>query len=84
MKSGDLQFYDLMRKRIMTTMIGAIASLEKYSDLLSEEQFEELRTEIMDKGNDQIRRLKDDVSGFEITVRKTYFVPLRRNKDNGK
>lgn len=83
MKSGEIQLYELLRKRIMTTMIGAIASLEKFSDLMTEEEFQSLRTEIMDKGNDQIRKLKEDLSGFSISIKKTIFVPLRRNKGNG-
>jgi hypothetical protein len=84
MKSGELQLYNLIRKRVMTTMIGAVASLEKYADLFTEEQFEVIRAEIMDKGNDQIRKLKDDISGFQVDVIKTYFMPLRRNREDGK
>lgn len=80
----------LIEKKIRTTMIGAIDSIEKYfgylfghrsGDLLTEEEeemlkvFQDLRKEILDKGNNQIRLLNEELSKFEIS-RKVYHLVL--------
>lgn len=80
----------LMTKRIRTTMVGAIDSIEKIlgflfletqdRELTKEEEemkelFLDLRKEILDKGNNQIRQLDDDLSKFSIT-RKVYHITL--------
>lgn len=82
-------------KSIRTTMIGAVASVEKHfgylwghdSDELTENQqefkelFDKLRTEILDKGNAQIRGLVPIINDFQIS-KKTYHynIPVRRTK----
>ena len=68
-----------MRKRIMTTMIGALASLEEYKLLFEEEEYEELRKDILDKGHFQIRELERDIDNFDVKFKTVYFMPLRRN-----
>jgi len=55
MNNSAVQLYGMMRKRIMTTMIGSLASLEEYKLLFEEEEYEELRKDILDKGHFQIR-----------------------------
>lgn len=55
-----------MEKRIKTTMIGSIDLIEKkFSDLIDssedfKQRFQELRKEILDLGNSQIRACKRD------------------------
>jgi hypothetical protein len=80
MRDSEVQLYEQMRKRITTTMIGALASIENLLDLGDE--YEELRQEILDKGNAQIRELKKDLEFYDIKHKKVYFIPLRR--DHGK
>lgn len=71
-----------MKTKIKTTMIGAIASMEDhFGELwgegkdeidLTEEQlrmrdvFEELREEILDKGNQQIRNVDAEMNQYDI------------------
>lgn len=80
-----------MKKRIQTTMIGAIASIEEYfgqfwgkdseSPTASQERFreifEELRDEILDKGNTQIRSIDADLAKYEVEeIRYNYNLPI--------
>ena len=55
MGNGAVQLYQAVRRRIMTTMIGALASLEEYKDIFEGDEYEELRKDILDKGHFQIR-----------------------------
>lgn len=69
-----------VQKRIKTTMIGSISSLEKIfgnlwgheSEFRTQEQeefyqiFVELRTEILDNGNLQIRSFDNDLQAYDI------------------
>ena len=82
MGNGAVQLYQTMRKRIMTTMIGALASLEQFKDIFEEDEYEGLRKEILDKGHFQIRELERDLDSFDIKFKTIYFMPLRR--DHGK
>jgi len=79
MNNSAVQLYGMMRKRIMTTMIGALASLEEYKLLFEEEEYEELRKDILDKGHFQIRELERDIDNFDVKFKTVYFMPLRRN-----
>ena len=69
-------------KKIQTTMIGALSSIEKHlgflwshdqdGELTSEQEemrelYEEIRSEILDKGNHQIRNLETELSQYDIT-----------------
>lgn len=80
-----------IKKRIQTTMIGAIASIEEHlgqfwgkdSDSPSPAQnrfhelFEELRDEILDKGNSQIRSVDADLAKYEVEeIRFNYNLPI--------
>jgi len=79
MNNSAVQLYGMMRKRIMTTMIGSLASLEEYKLLFEEEEYEELRKDILDKGHFQIRELERDIDNFDVKFKTVYFMPLRRN-----
>ena len=82
MGNGAVQLYQAMRKRIMTTMIGALASLEEFKEIFEEDEYEGLRKDILDKGHFQIRELERDLDGYDIKYKTVYFMPLRR--DQGK
>lgn len=74
----------LTKKRIQTTMIGALASIEKFfghlwgqnkdeKDLSPQEKelddlYEELRKEILDKGNNQIRLLNGELDNYDVEL----------------
>jgi hypothetical protein len=83
-----------IKKRIETTMIGALASVEKYFGHLwghnalevSPEQaqlkeiYEELRSEILDKGNAQIRNADSEIETYDVTWNKYHIsIPIKRN-----
>ena len=74
------------KKKIQTTMIGALSTLEEgfgflwgfenQEDELTKEQehlkdiYEEARAKILDSGNTQIRNLESEFAGFEITKKR--------------
>tara|TARA_R100000808_G_scaffold19731_1_gene42749 strand:- start:15468 stop:15866 length:399 start_codon:yes stop_codon:yes gene_type:complete len=72
----------IAKKKIETTMIGALSSVEKnlgflwgheeQRDLTPEEQhvkniYDQIRSEILDKGNNQIRNLEAELAQYEVT-----------------
>lgn len=85
------------KRKIQTTMIGSLASIEHYLGFLwsednpSPEQihlkkiFEELRSEILDRGNTQIRNLENEFVNYEVVFKKyTMNLPFinNRGRDN--
>lgn len=84
------------RKRIQTTMIGALSSIEKFlgflwgqgpdeGQILTKEQmqmkevFEELRTEILDKGNNQIRNVEAEIENYDVVWNKYHInLPIKK------
>ena len=82
MKNGTVQLYGMMRKRIMTTMIGALASLEEYKDIFEGDEYETLRKDVLDKGHFQIREMERDLEEFDIRFKTVYLMPLRRDHGN--
>lgn len=76
------------KKRVQTTMIGALSSIEETfgflweNDQVMKDAFEELRSEILDRGNNQIRALESDFSTYEIVWKKyTYQLPFKGKED---
>lgn len=83
-----------IKKRIQTTMIGSLSSVEKYfgflwgedsdSELTAKQEqmrevFEEMRTEILDKGNAQIRNADAEIETYDVTWNKYHInLPIRR------
>jgi|LakMenE01Jun11ns_1017448.scaffolds.fasta_scaffold9957778_11 hypothetical protein len=75
------------KKKIQTTMIGSLSTVEKHFSFLwdvenpTAEQdqlknlFEDLRSEILDRGNTQIRNLENEFSNYDI-VWKRYSITL--------
>lgn len=83
-----------IKKKIQTTMIGSLSSIEKYFGFLWGEDsdyeltkdqirmrdiFEELRTEILDKGNIQLRNADAEIESYDVTWRNYHInLPIRR------
>ena len=82
-----------IKKRIETTMIGSLASVEKFfgelwghgnKDLTPEQAqmediFEELRSEILDRGNHQIRSIESELESYDVVWQKYHInIPIRR------
>tara|TARA_R110002020_G_scaffold80276_3_gene200404 strand:- start:2182 stop:2571 length:390 start_codon:yes stop_codon:yes gene_type:complete len=80
-ESSKDRLYKISKKKVETTMIGALSSIEKHfgflwghesqEDLSPEEQhiksiYDEVRSEILDKGNNQIRNLESEISQYEV------------------
>lgn len=79
------------KKKIQTTMIGALSTIEEHFGFLwgfelPEEQltpeqkhvksiFEDVRAKILDRGNTQIRSLESEFVNYEISKKK-YFINL--------
>jgi hypothetical protein len=86
---------DASKKKVQTTMIGAISTVEKYLDFLWEDEgsqqedfkkiFQDIRSEILDRGNTQIRNLENEFLNYEI-VRKKHSInlPFKDRGDLGK
>lgn len=78
-----------VKKRIETTMIGALASIEKYfGDLwchncdersprqaLLKNAYEVLRSEILDRGNKEIREIQAELQDYDIEWKKMVIAP---------
>lgn len=87
-----------IRKRIQTTMIGALSSIEKFMGSLwdweqntdpnyiptkeqirAKEIFEEMRTEILDKGNNQIRNAESEIDTYDVIWNKYHInLPIKK------
>ena len=83
----------VMKKKVQTTMIGAISSVENLFDFLWEEQSEQsekmkelfnaLRSEILDKGNHQIRNIDTEIEMYDISLKThTVKLPVRQTGGN--
>lgn len=77
-----------IKKRISTTMIGALSDMEKYlGDYLENnpEIHEKIRSSILDRGNYQIRLLDLELSDYTIKYNKhdlcNIFLPVKKKED---
>jgi hypothetical protein len=83
---------NIMKKKVQTTMIGALSSLEeKFGSLWGHEEetvtdeqeqlrnvYEELRSDILDKGNTQIRNIDAELAQYDVRWnRYRYQIPVR-------
>jgi hypothetical protein len=90
----------ISKKKIQTTMIGALSTLEKSfgflwghesSETLTPEQehlkeiYDEVRSEILDRGNNQARNLEAEFSAYEISwLRYQITLPVKTiNQEEG-
>lgn len=85
------KLFKMAKKKIQTTMIGALSTIEENFGFLwglstpegerSEEQkkiqelYEDARAKILDRGNTQIRNLESEFINYDIT-RKKYLINL--------
>lgn len=83
-----------VKKRVQTTMIGSLSSIEKFFGFLWGEEseseptkeqvrmreiFEDMRTEILDKGNTQIRNLDSEIENYDVIWNKYHInLPIRK------
>ena len=73
-----------MRKKIETTMIGALSSIEEHLGFLWKddagmiEAYQKLRSEILDKGNKQIRYIDVDLSNYNVTKKPKKTIPINK------
>ena len=90
------RLYKIAKKKIQTTMIGALSSIEEHfgflwhnsqGESLTPEQtqlkgiFDEARSEILDRGNTQIRNLEAELSNYDINwKRQTVQLPITREE----
>jgi hypothetical protein len=78
----------IAKKKVQTTMIGALSAIEKHLSFLLQENderlnniFDELRSDILDKGNTQIRNLENEFNNYEVVWKKnTIFLPFKGDK----
>ncbi len=90
----------ILRKKVETTMIGALSSVEEHFSFLwvnengaqTPEQkimhdlFQKVRSEILDKGNTQARNVDAELSQYDIKwLRYTVEMPIaNQNQEEGK
>lgn len=82
-KESREKLENIITKRIKTTMIGAVAAVEESlkqfwdngGEKLTEEQerifnlFQEMRSKILDNGNNQIRLIEKDLDNFNVELK---------------
>lgn len=88
----------ILRKKVETTMIGAISSIEdhfgflweiKDSEMTAEKKFmyeifQKIRSEILDKGNSQARNIDAELNQYEVKwMRYSMNIPVKP-RDGGK
>ena len=83
----------ILKKKVQTTMIGALSSIEEHLGSLwdsdgemSEQQklmydlYQKLRSEILDKGNTQARNIDAELSQYDIKwLRYSVNIPVKEN-----
>lgn len=84
----------IVKKKIQTTMIGALDVVEKHlkkHGKIFEEVYNDMRKDILDKGNAQIRNIEVEFDRYEISwLRYELKMPVRPmtnipdNKEKGK
>lgn len=92
MKTDKEILIDNMRRKITTTMIGAIDAVEKKFGFLWNEDSEdakfmkkaflEIRKSILDNGNTQIKLAEEEIGGYDVekTVFHTIFPVIKKER----
>tara|TARA_B100000902_G_C27321973_1_gene925351 strand:- start:9379 stop:9699 length:321 start_codon:yes stop_codon:yes gene_type:complete len=76
---GEDKLSKTVKKKIQTTMIGALSTFEKYfgeildSDADMQDLYNKARSEILDKGNYQLRNIDVDMKNFIIKEKMNYY-----------
>lgn len=78
----------LLKKKVQTTMIGALSSIEEHLGFLWQDAdsqdakkfkalYDQIRSEILDKGNHQARNIDAELSQYEVEwLKYTYSIPV--------
>lgn len=84
-KDSKERLKKIARKKIQTTMIGALDSIEKNLGFLWENDskmrtvYECIRQEILDRGNDQIRNLDNEFEQYDVEwLRYNLVLPVKK------
>lgn len=87
----------ILKKKVETTMIGALSSIEDHFSFLwaaegenfTPEQklmhdlFQKVRSEILDKGNTQSRNIDAELSQYEVKwLRYSMEIPVKKSEEN--
>lgn len=85
----------ILKKKIQTTMIGALSSMEenlrflweqdnpKVSKTEMKEVYNKIRSEILDKGNNQARNVDAELAQYEVEwLRYSIQIPITQNPKN--
>jgi hypothetical protein len=85
----------ILKKKIQTTMIGALSSIEENLSFLWEEDhpkftkqeitqiYNKIRSEILDKGNNQARNVDAELANYEVEwLRYSMKIPVIQNPKN--
>lgn len=82
---------EIFSKRIETTMIGALSTIENYfgffwsddtpKDNEMYQLYKKVRKEILDRGNDQIKMIDRDLQDYHINYNKYVYKFGKENKD---
>lgn len=96
--SSKKRLYKIASKKVQTTMIGALSSIENHFGFLwghqegeektpeqetMRELFEEVRAEILDRGNHQIRNMETEFNQYDIKwLRYTLTLPVATNTND--
>lgn len=86
-ESSKQRLRSVGQQKIKTTMIGAIASIEEHfgflwdNNLEMKDVFDLVRSEILDKGNTQIRNFDVELSNYDIVWNKYKMIlPVKRKE----
>lgn len=87
----------ILKKKVETTMIGALSSIEEHFSFLwnsdsgsqtpeqkiMQDLFQKVRSEILDKGNTQARNIDAELSQYDVKwLRYTVEIPVKTVEDN--
>lgn len=90
---SKVRLTNILKKKIQTTMIGALSSIEDHFKFLwesdksvTQEQmydlFQKVRSEILDKGNTQARNLEAELNQYDVKwLRYNVTIPVKSIKE---
>lgn len=85
------KLFDVSSKKIRTTMIGALSTVEEHLGFLWAEGsveaeefkkiYERIRSEILDRGNNQIRNLEAEFSHYDVMKHQIVLPVINKDQD---
>ena len=86
--SKDEELRRLIEKRVRTVFIGAISSIEEspFGQLKNQPEWDqawkELRNQILNKGNDQLRLLLEEIENYSVGLKRyKYYMPTFNSRE---